>query len=599
MADEFPKVYESEAFPTSNSHIYYKVFVTESSVNVDENYSMVSVSVWAYRDDDGDTTGSGYCRCYIQGTRYIQQIYFSQHITAEGVEVLYRGGLQIPHTNGGLLTLVTQTMVAISSITSDYATFSPELTVIPRYATVSITLYSRFETTLSYSYATDKAIDQLFYTYDDGATWTEVGIAWGTSGTFGAAYLTQGTSYTVKVKVRRADSGLYTISDPLTVSTLMYPYAPELPSIVIGEQFSVGIYNPLHKIVNVYVRISGTDYMETQINGTSVSFTPNATLIAAMYATIPNSQTGTYSIKCVPVSGGNTNITDNGVMTVNPADCLPVIGTVAYEDEYAPAIAITHDDQLIIRNISKVKFVASGLSGTQSATVASCSVTVNEITTAMTLSGSSAAVQNIQIDSAWDVTATITVTDSRGISNTKDITVSMLDWVAPTALITLERQNNYYTLTYITVDAQYSYLNGENTITIAYKAKQAGTSTWTVTGTLLDNVQDSFNADNTYGWDIEVTVTDVFTTTTYNLFLSRGMPIIYFDRIKSSVGINCFPQDNDSFEVDGLKIWQISYPVNSVYMSVDSTSPATLFGGGTWVALSGFPTGVYAWKRTV
>ena len=598
MADEFPKVYESETFPTSNSHVFYKVYVVESSVNVDENYSNVSVSVVAFRDDDGDTSGYGYCRCYVQGTRYSQTITFAQHITAEPTEVLYRGGLQIPHTNGGLLTLVTQTMIAISSISSEYATFSPELTVIPRYATVSITLYARWETILTYSYATDKEIDQLYYSFDDGSTWTEVGIARGTSGTFGAVGLTQGTSYTVKVKVRRADSGLYTISDPFTVSTLMYPYATELPSMVIGEPFTVTIYNPLNKHIGVWVRVGGADYAEIQGYGQSVTFTPNATLIAAMYATIPNSQTGTYSIKCVPLDGGVTNTVDNGVMTVNPADCLPVIGTVAYEDEYAPAIAITHDDQLIIRNISKVKFTASGLSGTQSATVASCSVTVNEITTAMTLSGSTANVQNVQIDSAWNVTATVTVTDSRGISNTKDINVDMLDWVAPTAIITLERQNNFYTLTYITVDAQYSYLNGENTIAIAYKAKQTGTSTWTVTGTLQDNVQGNFNADNTYGWDIEVTVTDVFTTTTYNLFLSRGMPIIYFDRIKSSVGINCFPKDSDSFEVDGLKIWETVYPVNSVYMSVDSTSPATLFGG-TWVSLSGFPTGTYAWKRTV
>ena len=596
---EFPKQYESELFPTSNSHVFFKVFVEESSVDVDRNVSYVSIHVNCYRDDSGETSGSGWCKVTIMGTTYRQTITFDQVITSEGVQVFYKGGMEIPHTNGGTLVLTTTTQVAISSITSTPAAFNPELTTIPRYATISITLYSRFETTLSYTYSTDKDIDQLFYSFDNGTTWTEVGIARGTSGNFGVAYLTQGTEYTIVVKVRRADSGLYSTSDPLTVSTLRYPYALELPSMVIGETFTVDIYNPLRKTVNVYVRVGNADYAETQIiGGSSVTFTPNATLIAAMYATIPNAQTGTYSIKCVPVSGGNTNITDNGVMTINPSDCSPVISGVTYEDENASAIAITHDDQLIIRNISLVKFVASGLAGTQSATVVSCEVTVNEVSTSMTLSGSTATCQNVQIDSAWNVTATVTVTDSRGVTSSYEVDVDMLDWVAPTAIITLERQNNFYTLTYITVDAQYSYLNGENTISIAYKAKQTGTSTWTVTGTLQDNVQDSFNADNTYGWDIQVTVTDVFTTTTYNLFLSRGMPIIYFDRIKSSVGINCFPADNDSFEVDGLKIWETVYPVNSVYMSVDSTSPATLFGG-TWVAVSGFPTGIYAWKRTV
>ena len=598
--DVFPKTYESDAFPTSNSHVFYKVFVTESSVNEDANYSMVSVSVMAYRDDDGDTTGSGYCRCYIDGTRYISQIRFDQHITAAGVEVLYRGGLQIPHTSGGTKTLVTQTLVAISSITSEYATFAPDLTVIPRYAVASLTLYARWENYLSVNWATDKAIDQLDYSIDGGSTWVSAGIiSVSTSGTFSIANLSADTEYSIIAKVRRFDSGLYSESQPLVVRTYNYPYAVNLQTFTIGDTFKVTLNSPLNKQVDLYFIFGSTEYATpTRMQGTEVTITPTAAMIAAMYASTPNSQTGSYSVKCIPVAGGDTMVTSGGVMTVNPADCSPVITGVAYEDENASAIAITHDDQLIIRSISAVRFSASGLAGTQSATVASCEVTVNEVSTQMTVSGSSAVVQNVSIDSAWDVEAVITVTDSRGLTASKTVTVSMLDWVAPTALITLERQNNFYTLTYITVDAQYSYLNGENTIAIAYKAKQVGTSTWTVTGTLQDNVQDSFNADNTYGWDIEVTVTDVFATTTYNLFLSRGMPIIYFDRIKSSVGINCFPQDNDSFEVDGLKIWETVYPVNSVYLSVDSTSPATLFGG-TWVAVSGFPSGVNAWKRTV
>ena len=32
------------------------------------------------------------------------------------------------------------------------------------------------------------------------------------------------------------------------------------------------------------------------------------------------------------------------------------------------------------------------------------------------------------------------------------------------------------------------------------------------------------------------------------------MPIIYFDRIKSSVGVNCFPKDEESLEVNGFNV---------------------------------------------
>lgn len=42
--------------------------------------------------------------------------------------------------------------------------------------------------------------------------------------------------------------------------------------------------------------------------------------------------------------------------------------------------------------------------------------------------------------------------------------------------------------------------------------------------------------------------------------------------------------------------WKNIYPVGSVYMSVDDTSPATLFGG-TWEEVEN-TLNLYMWKRT-
>jgi hypothetical protein len=58
--------------------------------------------------------------------------------------------------------------------------------------------------------------------------------------------------------------------------------------------------------------------------------------------------------------------------------------------------------------------------------------------------------------------------------------------------------------------------------------------------------------DNTKEWNIKVTVTDVFATTTYLLAVDKGIPIIYFDRLLRAVGVNCFPDEEGSFATDGL-----------------------------------------------
>lgn len=49
--------------------------------------------------------------------------------------------------------------------------------------------------------------------------------------------------------------------------------------------------------------------------------------------------------------------------------------------------------------------------------------------------------------------------------------------------------------------------------------------------------------------------------------------------------------------VDSTWLLNAVYPVNTVYMSVVNTNPATVLGGGSWTSITA-PTGMYAWKRT-
>ena len=148
-----------------------------------------------------------------------------------------------------------------------------------------------------------------------------------------------------------------------------------------------------------------------------------------------------------------------------------------------------------------------------------------------------------------DTEISVKLIDSRGISTTKTLTLQMLEWSLPTAIISLQRQNNFYTETDINVNADYSSLDNKNTITIQYRYKKVSDVDYSQYYTLQDNVQSTFDADNTYEWNVQVLLQDRIGSTTYNLTLNKGIPIIFFDRLKRSVGINCFPSDDESLEV--------------------------------------------------
>ena len=104
------------------------------------------------------------------------------------------------------------------------------------------------------------------------------------------------------------------------------------------------------------------------------------------------------------------------------------------------------------------------------------------------------------------------------------------------------------------VDANYSSLDSKNTITIQYQIKKTTDSTYGALTTISDNVQTTFNADNQYSWDVKVILTDKIGSTTYNLFLYKGIPLMFWDKFLSSVSINCFPTNEYSFALNGVDI---------------------------------------------
>lgn len=541
---------------TANQRPYGVLTVKETATSTANNTSTLSISLVLKRPSSISSSATKSASCTINGTKYT----WSGTIGGSGDKTLISKTQTVTHNTDGSKTINISASIALDiswggvSLGTISNSGTMTLTKIPRYATVTQSLTARTETTATMKWSSDSTVDYIWYSINNGSSWTGINVADGTSGSYTLSGLTANTTYQVKTRVRRKDSQLTTDSSALSVTTYAYPYANSMPNFTLGNKLTIGLYNPLGR--KVTVNILGADNSQCTndtTSGTSITGYNGTTVLNAFYASIPNAKSGTYKVK---VTYGTVVTTKTGgTYTVNANACSPSISSASYEDTNSSAIAITGNNQDIVRNRSVVKYSVFGLTAQKSATIRSCSVKVNGNTYNLTISGTGATGGNASIDSGTDVEAVFTVTDSRGLTGTKTITITMLDWQLPSAIITLERHNNFYSETDLTVDASYSSINGNNRITISYEATKDGDSSPSVSGTLQDNVTSVVTLNNNYAWTVGVTLVDSFGgTTTYTAYISRGMPIIYFDRLKSSVGINCFPKDDESLEVNGYNL---------------------------------------------
>lgn len=295
-------------------------------------------------------------------------------------------------------------------------------------------------------------------------------------------------------------------------------------------------------------------YRDISKTGSSYTFELTEAERNILRAATPNSNTLSVKFYVKTVLSGSTYYS-NITKTMTIVNASPTISGGSYEDTNSTTLAITNNDQQIIQGQSTVDFNFTSLTALKYATLSRIDITVNAVTVSTSLSGSSVSNKTVsfgEINSSSNLSASVVLTDSRGNTASLSIPVTMLAWTLPTAIITCARQNNFYSETDLNVDALYSSLDNKNTITIQYQYKEVTASSWSALQTLQDNVPITVTLDNTKQWNIKVIVTDRIGSTTYNLTVDRGIPIIFFDRLNRSVGVNCFPKNEESIESDGI-----------------------------------------------
>lgn len=302
-----------------------------------------------------------------------------------------------------------------------------------------------------------------------------------------------------------------------------------------------------------------------------------STIANEMYQQIPNASVGEGNVTAVTYNGSTQIGTKNVIFNAKVTNSSPTFNA-EYQDINSQTTAITDNNQQLIRNNSNLQISVTNTSAKNYATLSSLTAVINGTTYTGSLRGTGGSIDVGVLNLSSNTTAQVILTDSRGISTTKTLNLIILDWQLPTAIISLQRQNYFYSETDINVNAEYSSLDNKNTITIKVREKKTSDSTYGSYTTLQDNVTTTLTLDNTYAWDVQVLLQDRIGSTTYNLTIDRGIPITFFDRLKRSLGINCFPADAESLEVGGENIMNRIEGFGEVCMSASTSDWNTACG---------------------
>lgn len=270
-------------------------------------------------------------------------------------------------------------------------------------------------------------------------------------------------------------------------------------------------------------------------------------------AACPNSNTLPVTVDLKSMMNG-VEYHDYKEITMSIVNANPTVRDIWYSDQNSYVSGITGSQQIIVQEQSTLRIYTQGASAKKSARIVSYSLNFNGVDTDIT---SDQRLDIVKPSYSGTYTATITATDSRGNKGSISTDITIVPWSPPSAQNTIERVNGFETATILTVDGTISTVPG-STMSITERHRIV-TGPWSSSSSVADNTPTTLSLDNSFEWEVEVTVSDSFTSnphissnpTVYILTVGKGIPIMFIDTEMNSVGINGFPDDDDQLYVGG------------------------------------------------
>ena len=303
----------------------------------------------------------------------------------------------------------------------------------------------------------------------------------------------------------------------------------------------------------------------------------------------------------------------------------PTLSTVTYEDVNQTTFGITVNDQQIIADHSEIMLTIPKMTVRNGATRGYYNIIKdNVIVESIEDDGSntySATIGTI----GYNGTLQVEAVDSRGYSIIQNVNLTLLEYLDPVVTsFTASRLNDVGERVTVRASGTYSRLastyNKNSIQNIKYRYREISISgtygnwsayqnltsftdnqdgTWEVNNVAINgDTTEGYNTEKSY--QIELVVIDKLSSgnSTYNISTSK--PTCWFDRSNKRLGIGKKPEKSldvdgpadfngdvnitGNYKINGTKLVDLIYPVGSIYISTQSTSPQTLFGG-SWTQI--------------
>lgn len=352
-----------------------------------------------------------------------------------------------------------------------------------------------------------------------------------------------------------------------------------------------------HKVEYKFVE---SDWTTISSNAaTSASFTPPVSLATQ----IPSAETGALTVR-VTTFNGSTQIGDSVTKSVNlkvPTNIVPSLSDLSATriDNGVPS-----GWGIYVKNKSQVKITASGANGAQGSTIAGYSIT------GPGLSVNASSGTSEVLSSTGTLIYTCTVTDTRGRTASKTVSINVVDYTYPNISMSAERctsdgtKNTNGTYLRIVITFSYASVSGKNLIASKSCSCNGVSNSSFASGTAFV-LAANCSIGNHY--TVSASIKDALgNTATASVEVTTSYRILNVNKNKNGLAIGKFSEkaafevNMDSYflkniksditvegalTVDGdvalPKLLNKIYPVGAVYITYNNVNPGT-FLGGTW-----------------